>query len=177
MIRYHDEEWGIPQHGDSHLFEMLTLEGAQAGLSWSIILHKRSGYRRAFEAFDLTAIATYGGSDVKKLMADGGIVRNRAKILSVIHNAGRALVIQQTYGSLDAYLWGFAPSVRASVLGIDGSPDTTPESDAMSTALKRDGWKFVGSKTCYSFMQASGMVDDHDSSCFRARHDRSIWPE
>lgn len=170
MTRYHDEEWGTPEHDDTRLFEMLTLEGAQAGLSWRTILNKREGYRRAFDGFDPTRVAAYGYADMARLLADAGIVRNRAKVLAAINNAQRTLDAQSTHGSLDAYLWSCAPTAwhQKAPVGIGDMPVTTPESDAMAQELKRDGWKFVGSKVCYAFMQATGMVDGHVVGCFRA---------
>ena len=170
MARYHDEEWGSPEHDNVRLFEMLTLEGAQAGLSWRTILNKREGYRRAFQGFDLARVAAFDDADVARLLADAGIVRNRAKVLAAISNAQRALTAQHTHGSLDAYLWRFAPAARrpAAYADLGSVPATTPESDVMARELKRDGWKFVGSTICYAFMQAVGMVDDHVAGCFRA---------
>lgn len=170
MARYHDEEWGTPEHGDVRLFEMLTLEGAQAGLSWRTILNKREGYRRAFDGFDPVRVAAYDDADVARLLADAGIVRNRAKVLAAINNAQRVLEAQRSHGSLDAYLWRFAPAARPGPpdVGVGDNPATTPESDTMARELKRDGWKFVGSTVCYAFMQATGMVDDHVAGCFRA---------
>jgi DNA-3-methyladenine glycosylase I len=175
MARYHDQEWGTPQHADRHLFEMLTLEGAQAGLSWRTILNKRRGYRGAFAGFDPAAVAAFGDADVARLLADPGIVRNRAKVASAIGNAQRVLDVQREFGSLDAYLWRFAPAAslntrRASTAEV---PATTLESDAMAKELKRRGFKFVGSTICYAFMQATGMVDDHVSGCFRAEGRRA----
>ncbi len=170
MARYHDEEWGTPQHDDRHLFEMLTLEGAQAGLSWRTILNKREGYRRAFAGFDPAAVAAFVDIDVARLLADPGIVRNRAKVASAIGNAHCVLDIQREFGSLNAYLWRFALAAKQSAPRADmgAIPATTPESDAMAKDLKQRGFKFVGSTICYAFMQATGMVDDHVAGCFRA---------
>jgi DNA-3-methyladenine glycosylase I len=166
---YHDEEWGVPSHEDSHLYEMLTLEGAQAGLSWATILRKREGYRSAFAGFDATAVARLGPADVERLLGDPGIVRNRLKVESAIINARCVLAVQEDLGSLDAYLWGFVggePLVgRWRTLGE--IPAETAESRAMSRDLKRRGFRFVGPTVCYAFMQATGLVNDHVVSCFR----------
>ena len=170
MRAYHDEEWGRPVHDDRVLFELLTLEGAQAGLSWSTILRKREGYRRAFAGFDPANVAEYGGAKVRQLMTDPGIVRNRLKIESAIANAQALLRVQEELGSFDRYVWGFVRGsplrrVRRSMRDV---PATTPESDAMSKELKKRGFRFVGSTICYAFMQACGLADDHLSSCFRS---------
>ncbi|HVD10711.1 MAG TPA: DNA-3-methyladenine glycosylase I [Gaiellaceae bacterium] len=166
---YHDEEWGVPSHEDSHLYEMLTLEGAQAGLSWATILRKREGYRSAFAGFDATAVARLGPADVERLLGDPSIVRNRLKVESAIINARCVLAVQEELGSLDAYLWGFVggePLVgRWRTLGE--IPAETAESRAMSRDLKRRGFRFVGPTVCYAFMQATGLVNDHVVSCFR----------
>jgi len=166
---YHDEEWGVPSHEDSHLYEMLTLEGAQAGLSWATILRKREGYRSAFAGFDATAVARLRPADVERLLGDPGIVRNRLKVESAIVNARCVLAVQEELGSLDAYLWGFVggePLVgRRRTLGE--IPAETAESRAMSRDLKRRGFRFVGPTVCYAFMQATGLVNDHVVSCFR----------
>jgi DNA-3-methyladenine glycosylase I len=174
MIRYHDEEWGRPAHEDRHLFEMLTLEGAQAGLSWSTILRKREGYRRAFDGFDFGRVSRYGARDVKRLLADEGIVRNRLKIESTISNARIFLDVQREHGTFDAYLWamvGGEPQVnRPATTG--GVPARTAASDAISKALAKRGFRFVGSTIVYAFMQACGLVDDHVRGCFRASRKR-----
>jgi DNA-3-methyladenine glycosylase I len=166
---YHDEEWGVPSHEDSHLYEMLTLEGAQAGLSWATILRKREGYRTAFAGFDATAVARLGPADVERLLGDPGIVRNRLKVESAISNARCVLAVQEELGSLDAYLWGFVEGEtlvgRWRTLGE--IPAETAESRAMSRDLKRRGFRFVGPTVCYAFMQATGLVNDHVVSCFR----------
>ncbi len=170
MRGYHDDEWGIPVHDDRRLFEMLTLEGAQAGLSWKTILRKREGYRRAFDGFDAERVARYDARRVARLMADEGIVRNRLKIESTIENA-RVLVDLQKSGSLDALVWSFVggvPKVNCPRSAAD-VPASTPESDALSKALKKQGFRFVGSTITYAFMQACGLVDDHVRPCFRAR--------
>jgi DNA-3-methyladenine glycosylase I len=163
---YHDEEWGTPSHDDRHLFEMLVLEGAQAGLSWSTILRKREGYRQAFDGFDAEAVARFGPAEVERLMADAGIVRNRLKIESAIANAHAVLAARAKHGSLDAYLWALVPG--APLRRLDGQvPAETAESRNMSKALKRAGFRFVGPTVCYAFMQAVGMADDHSPECFR----------
>jgi DNA-3-methyladenine glycosylase I len=170
-IAYHDEEWGRPVHDDRHLFEMLTLEGAQAGLSWITILKRREGYRRAFEGFDAERIARYGEKEVERLMADPGIIRNRAKIESTIKNARACLALDEETGGLSPFLWRFlggAPKVNR-WRTLKEIPPETAESKAMSKELKRRGFGFVGPTVCYAFMQATGMVDDHILSCFR-RH-------
>ena len=168
---YHDREWGVPQHDDRKLFELLILEGAQAGLSWLTILKKRENYRRAFDKFDARKIAAYDGKKVKKLLADEGIVRNRLKIAATIQNAKYFLAIQKEFGSFDAYIWQFvggAP-IRNAWKSLKEIPPKTAESDAMSKDLKKRGFTFVGSTICYAFMQATGMVNDHLVDCFRYR--------
>ncbi len=166
---YHDEEWGVPSHEDSHLYELLTLEGAQAGLSWAMILRKREGYRSAFAGFDAAEVARLGPADVERLLRDPGIVRNRLKVESAIANARCVLAVQEELGSLDAYLWEFVggePLIgRWRTLGE--IPAETAESRAMSRDLKRRGFRFVGPTVCYAFMQATGLVNDHVVSCFR----------
>jgi DNA-3-methyladenine glycosylase I len=171
MIRYHDEEWGIPVHDDRHLFEFLILEGAQAGLSWETILKKREAYRAAFAQFDPRRIARFDGKKVRALLQDPGIVRNRLKITAAIQNAAAFLTIQQEFGSFDAYIWQFVGGrVRVtSRRSLRHVPVSTPESDAMSRDLRRRGFRFVGSTICYAFMQAVGMVNDHVVTCFRYR--------
>ena len=169
MLAYHDEEWGMPSHDDRHLFEMLTLEGAQAGLSWRTILHKRDGYRQAFAGFDAEAVARFADDDVARLLADPGIVRNRLKVASTIANARAALEVTAEMGSLDAFLWTLAGgSPRENRWRrLEEIPPETDASRAMSKALKARGFRFVGPTVCYAFMQATGMVDDHLTSCFR----------
>jgi DNA-3-methyladenine glycosylase I len=169
MVAYHDEEWGVPSRDDRHLYEMLTLEGAQAGLSWSTILAKREGYRRAFAGFDAESVARFGPKDVERLLADTGIVRNRLKVESTVANAARVLEVQEELGSLSAYLWQFVdgrPRVnrRRSLAEL---PAETAESKAMSKDLKRRGFRFVGPTVCHAFMQSVGMVNDHTIDCFR----------
>ena len=170
-IRYHDQEWGVPQHDDRKLFEFLILEGAQAGLSWDTILRKRDNYRAAFNGFDPEVIARYGDRQVDRLMKDAGIIRNRLKIGSAILNARAFLGIQESGGSFDQYIWQFVggtPRVN-SWRSMKQVPAQTKESDAMSKDLKKRGFNFVGSTICYAFMQAVGMVNDHLVSCFRYR--------
>jgi DNA-3-methyladenine glycosylase I len=171
MIAYHDAEWGRPVHDDRVLFEFLVLEGAQAGLSWATILKKRESYRKAFARFDAAKVARFGARDVARLMADAGIVRNRLKIDSTVDNARRVLEVARTFGSFDAYLWGFVggKTLRRAHAPSSRLPATTPESDALSKDLKRRGFRFVGSTIIYAFMQAVGMVDDHVGDCFRRR--------
>ena len=171
MIAYHDDEWGTPSHDDRHLFEMLTLEGAQAGLSWITVLRKREGYRAAFDEFDADRIARYTPARIGNLLKNPGIVRNRAKVEATVVNARAVRTVREEFGSLDHYLWSFTdgrPIVNQRKAMSD-VPATSPESDAMSKALKARGFKFVGSTICYAFMQATGMVDDHLDECFRRR--------
>jgi len=168
-IAYHDREWGGPVHDDRKLFELLILEGAQAGLSWSTILKKRENYRRAVDNFDARKIARYNARKVKQLLADPGIVRNRLKIAATIQNAKAFLAVQKEFGSFDAYLWRFVTGkpIQNRRHSLTDIPPRTPESDAMSKDLFRRGFKFVGSTICYAFMQAVGMVNDHTVDCFR----------
>jgi DNA-3-methyladenine glycosylase I len=168
-LAYHDDEWGVPTHHDRRLFEMLVLEGAQAGLSWSTILHKRDGYRRAFAGFDPKTVASFTPADAEQLLLDPGIVRNRSKVRSAIDNARATLAVQDELGSLDAYLWAFvdgAPIVNRRRRATD-VPAETPLSRDMSKDLKRRGFRFVGPTVCYAFMQACGLVNDHELACFR----------
>ena len=169
LMRYHDEEWGVPSHDDRHLFEMLTLEGAQAGLSWSTILRKREGYRNAFAGFDPAAVARFGPKDVERLLADPGIVRNRLKVESTVNNAARVLEVQADLGSLDAYLWGFVDGepIVNHWRTLAELPSETELSKAISKDLKRRGFRFVGPTAIYAFVQTVGMVDDHTVDCFR----------
>jgi DNA-3-methyladenine glycosylase I len=164
---YHDTEWGVPSRDDRHLFEMLVLEGAQAGLSWSTILNKREGYRRVFANFDAQAVARFTPADVEALMTDASIVRNRAKIESAILNARAVLQIQAEHGSLANFLWSFVKNepLQNAWPSYKEAPASTPVSDALSKALKRYGCKFVGSTICYALMQAVGMVNDHETGC------------
>ena len=167
MIRYHDEEWGIPLHDDRALFEFLILEGAQAGLSWSTVLAKRENYRRAFDGFDPVTIAHYDAAKVAELMSNAGIIRNRLKIASAIGNAAAYLKTREEFGGFDAYLWQFVGNrpIQNNWRDMAQIPARTPESDAMSRDLLRRGFKFVGSTICYAFMQATGMVNDHLVDC------------
>ncbi len=169
LIAYHDEEWGVPSHDDRHLFEMLTLEGAQAGLSWTTILRKREGYRRAFADFDPAEVARFDEDTVERLLLDQGIVRNRMKIESTIANARATLLVQEEFGSLDAYLWSFVGGSpkQNHWRSLPELPAQTPESVAMSKSLKRRSFRFIGPTICYAFMQAVGLVNDHTTSCFR----------
>jgi len=165
---YHDNEWGVVSHDDGHLFEHLILETFQAGLSWHTILKKREPFRRAFDGFDATLVSQYGESDVERLLRDEGIIRNKAKINAAINNARCFLTIQKEQGSFDRFIWSFAPEKHVNeIRNWDDVVATTPESDAMSKALKKQGFKFVGSTTCYAFMQAVGMVDDHFDYCWK----------
>jgi len=168
-LAYHDEEWGVPVHDDQRLFEMLILEGAQAGLSWITVLRKRAAYREAFAGLDPAAVARFTPARVEKLLQDPGIIRNRLKVESAITNARRFLEVQREHGSFDAYLWGFVgggPVVNR-VRAPGDVPAKTPISDALSKDLSRRGFKFVGSTICYAMMQAVGMVNDHLVDCFR----------
>ena len=168
-VAYHDQEWGVPVHDDHELFEMLILEGAQAGLSWSTILNKRAAYRVAFDGFDPALVAAYDDAKVANLLANPGIVRNRAKVAAAIANAQALLVVQQEFGSFDAYIWSFVggrPRYNAWTQ-LSAIPAETAESQAMSKDLRKRGFRFVGPTICYAFMQAVGMVNDHMTSCFR----------
>jgi len=169
MIRYHDEEWGVPVHHDGTLFEFLMLEGAQAGLSWETILSKREHYRAAFDGFNPQKVARYDKRKIAQLLKNPGIVRNRLKIASAVRNAQALLRVQEEFGSFDGYVWQFVhgrPRVN-SWKSLNRVPARTAESDAMSKALKKRGFNFVGSTICYAFMQAVGMVNDHAVQCFR----------
>ena len=171
MIEYHDREWGVPVHDDGVFFEFLTLEGAQAGLSWETILRKREAYREAFAGFDPVRVARFTPARVEKLLKNEGIVRNRLKVESTVRNAKAFLAVQDELGSFDAYVWRFVggrpiAGRRASMKDV---PATTPESDALSRDLLARGFKFVGSTICYAFMQATGLVNDHVADCFRYR--------
>ena len=168
-IRYHDEEWGVPVHDDRLLFEFLILEGAQAGLSWLTILRKRAAYRAAFADFDAATVARFGARDVRRLLADAGIVRNRLKVGASIDNARAVLKVREAHGSLDRYLWSFVDGrpVQNRWTTLRQVPAETDASRAMSKALRADGFRFVGPTICYAFMQAVGMVNDHLTTCFR----------
>jgi DNA-3-methyladenine glycosylase I len=171
-VRYHDVEWGVPAHADRHLFEMFILEGAQAGLSWITILRRRQSYRRAFDDFDLEKVARYDGQRIDELLQDPGIVRNRLKVESTVSNAQAFLEVIEEHGSLDAYLWAFVDSqpIVNRWKSIGEVPAETDESRAMSTALRKRGFRFAGPTICYAYMQAVGMVNDHVANCYR-------WPE
>ncbi len=168
-MKYHDEEWGVPLHDDRQLFEMINLEGAQAGLSWITILRKRENYKKAFDNFDAKKIAKYDSKKIESLLQNEGIVRNKLKVNSVVTNAKAFLEIQKEFGSFDAYIWQFVggKAIRNKRLSMKDIPAKTAESDAMSKDLLKRGFKFVGSTICYAFMQATGMVNDHVSDCFR----------
>ena len=170
-VAYHDEEWGVPSHDDRHLFELLTLEGAQAGLSWATILRKREGYRAVFEQFDPDRVARFDRRTIERLLRDPRIVRNRLKIESTVNNARRVLEAREELGSFDAYVWQFVGG--APIVGrrrkLRELPTETAESKAMSKDLKRRGFRFVGPTVCYAFMQAVGLVNDHVTACFRYR--------
>ena len=171
MVRYHDQEWGVPVHDDRLLFEFLVLEGAQAGLSWQTVLRKRENYRWAFHGFDVGKVAAYGERDKQRLLADAGIIRNRLKILAAIRNARCFLEVQEEFGSFDRYIWQFTcyrTLRRPGMLTMDNRLCKSPESEAMSKDLKERGFQFVGPTICYSHMQAVGIVNDHLSECFLA---------
>jgi DNA-3-methyladenine glycosylase I len=168
-IPYHDEEWGVPLHGERELFELLILEGAQAGLSWDTVLKKRARYREVFDGFDVEKVARYDKKKVRELLKDAGIIRNRLKIAATISNAQAFLKVQEEFGSFDAYIWRFVggkPKQNAWKTH-KSLPAKTAESDAMSKDLQKRGFRFVGSTICYAFMQATGMVNDHLVECFR----------
>jgi len=169
LTRYHDEEWGEPLHDDRALFEFLALDGMQAGLSWNTILRKREYFRQAFDNFDIQRVAGYNDAKVQGLLSNAGIVRNKAKIHAIIHNANRVLEIQREFGTLDAYLWGYTGGVTFHNCWqtLSEIPATSPISDAMSKDMVARGFKFCGSTILYAFMQAAGMVNDHIVSCYR----------
>lgn len=169
MAEYHDNEWGVPVHDDKKLFELLILEGAQAGLTWETVLKKRENYRKAFDDFNPSKIYCYSEEDVKRLLADSGIIRNRLKVKAAISNAQRFLEIQKEYGSFDNYIWSFVggKSIKNRFRSLSELPAITRESDAMSKDLRKRGFKFVGPTICYAFMQSVGMVNDHTTNCFR----------
>ncbi len=169
MIDYHDKEWGVPVHNDRKLFEMLTLEGAQAGLSWATILKRRAGYKKAFANFNIKKVSQYGEREIVKLMSDTGIIRNRLKIISTIENAKSVLEIKKEFGSFDKYLWTFVgnkPRVNK-YKSLNQIPAQTEISEKISNDLKKRGFKFVGPTIIYAFMQAIGIVNDHEVGCFR----------
>jgi DNA-3-methyladenine glycosylase I len=174
-VAYHDEEWGIPQHDDRKIFEMLILEGFQAGLSWITILRKRDNFRKAFARFNAKKIAQFGKREIEVLMQDAGIIRNRQKIAAAITNAQCFLAVQKEFGSFDKYIWSFTghKTLRnKKAISHKNIPTTSSESDALSKDLKKRGFKFVGSTIIYAHMQATGMVDDHVQECFRYQRDR-----
>ncbi len=169
MIRYHDEEWGVPLHDDLKIFEFLVLDAFQAGLSWRTILHKRENFRKAFDGFDPVRIAAYGETDFDRLMADAGIVRNNAKIRGTIENAKRFLEVQKEFGTFDRYIWQFTSykTINNKMKSLKDMQVSSPESDVMSKDLRSRGFKFVGTTICYAFMQAAGQINDHLVSCRR----------
>src|SRR5271157_1155499 len=169
LTPYHDEEWGVPRHDDRALFELLILEGAQAGLSWETVLRKRENYRAAFDCFNPEIIASYGENKATELLANPGIIRNRRKVEAAIKNARAFLAVRAEFGSFDQYLWRFVRGrpIRNGWKLLGDVPARTPDSDAMSKDLQKRGFSFVGSTICYSFMQAVGMVNDHTTECFR----------
>jgi DNA-3-methyladenine glycosylase I len=171
MVDYHDNEWGVPQHDDGKLYEFLVLEGMQAGLSWSIVLRKRENFRRAFEGFNPAKVAGFDSKDVERLLSDPGIIRNRLKIEAAISNARCFLTVQKEFGSFDRYIWHFIKGkpIRHRFRSLSEIPATSPESDLISKDMKTRGFKFVGSTVIYAHMQATGMVNDHLTSCFRYR--------
>jgi DNA-3-methyladenine glycosylase I len=170
-VKYHDEEWGVPVHDDRHLFEMLILEGAQAGLSWRTVLGRREGYRKAFDRFDARKVARYDAKKVAALLKDEGVIRNRLKVAAAIGNARAFLQVQKEHGSFDRYLWPFVGGKpkRNRLKAGARPPAQTAEAEAMSRDLMKRGFRFVGPTICYAFMQAVGMVDDHTADCFRAK--------
>lgn len=169
MIKYHDEEWGVPLHEDQKLFEFMVLDAFQAGLSWKIVLHKREHFRKAFDNFEVGKVAKYGERDIARLLDDEKIIRNKAKIHSTVQNAKCFLLVQQEFGSFNKYIWQFTggKTIRHNLTALNEMLVSSEESDAMSKDLKKRGFKFVGTTICYSFMQAAGMINDHLKSCFR----------
>jgi DNA-3-methyladenine glycosylase I len=177
-IAYHDTEWGVPVHNDRRIFEFLTLEAAQAGLSWYTVLRKRAAYREAFARFDAARVAKYGARELKSLLNNAGIIRNEQKILAAINNARRFLEVQKEFGTFDDYIWRFVggkPLVHK-IKTLKDYPATSAESDALSNDLKKRGFKFVGSTICYAHMQATGLINDHALSCFRYREIITRYP-
>ena len=167
-VAYHDDDWGVPVRDERELFEKLILDGAQAGLAWITILRKREGYRRAYEGFDPERVAAYGDGDVARLLADPGIVRNRAKVAASVTNANALLAMHANGETLSELVWAHQPATHVRPTGPDDIPVTSPEAEALSKALRQRGWKFVGPTIVYAFMQAVGVVDDHVATCFRA---------
>ena len=176
MVDYHDHEWGVPQHDDRKLFELLMLEGAQAGLSWETILKKREGYREAFDWFDVKKVATYTEERLAEILQNPGIVRNRLKVRAFQTNAVKFLELQEEFGSFDAFLWDYVDGnpLQHSRGPNDETPSKTELSDRVSTDLKRRGFKFVGSTICYAFLQSAGLVNDHHATCFRHQELRDL---
>ncbi len=174
MVAYHDTEWGVPVHDDRVLFEFLILEGAQAGLNWRTILNKRETYRAAFSKFDATKIARYTAKDSARLMADPGIIRNRLKVAAAIQNAKSFLAVQREFGSFDVYIWRFVGGkpIKHKIKTSKDIPTVTAEAEAMSKDLRKRGFTFVGPTICYAFMQAVGMINDHEQTCFRQKQVR-----
>ncbi|MFA5268313.1 MAG: DNA-3-methyladenine glycosylase I [Methanoregula sp.] len=169
MVLYHDEEWGVPVHDDRILFEFLIIEGVQAGLSWQTVLNKRENYRKAFHHFDPEAVARFTDTDIERHLVNPGIIRNRLKVSAAVRNARKFLEIRKEFGSFDAYIWQFVGNrpIDHRIRLMGDIPATSPESDAMSQDLKKRGFTFVGPTICYAFMQAVGMVNDHETGCFR----------
>jgi DNA-3-methyladenine glycosylase I len=169
MIKYHDEEWGVPVHDDKKHFEFILLDCFQAGLSWKTVLHKRENFRKAFDEFDFQKIAAYGDEKISELLQDTGIIRNKSKIYATVNNARRVLEIQKEFGTFDTYIWQFTggKTLHNNWMKLAEIPAVSKESDAMSKDLMKRGFKFVGSTICYSYMQAAGMVNDHMEYCFR----------
>lgn len=169
MIKYHDEEWGVPLHDDRKLFEFMLLDAFQAGLSWKTVLHKREHFRKAFDNFQVNRIAKYGEKDISRLLSDEKIIRNKAKINAAVQNAGCFIKVQQEFGSFNKYIWQFTDykTIRNNLETLNEMQVSSKESDAMSKDLKERGFKFVGTTICYAFMQAIGMVNDHLTHCFR----------
>jgi DNA-3-methyladenine glycosylase I len=176
LIHYHDAEWGVPVHDDRLLFEALTLEGAQAGLSWATILNKREGYRQAFDDFDIQTVALYSAEKVESLLQNPAIIRNKLKVNATVINAQRILTVQSEYGSFDAFIWSFVDGKPINNQWQQHSdiPTTSVISDWMSKTLKKHGFQFIGSTTCYAFMQAVGMVNDHTKNCFRHERQQAL---
>lgn len=176
MVRYHDEEWGVPEHDDARLFEFLILEGAQAGLSWRTILERREGYRAAFDEFDMAAVAAFDDARMAALVEDTAIIRNKAKIRSAVNNARAALAVREEFGSLDAYLWGFVDGrpIQNAWRTMEEVPAQTDISVAMSKDMKRRGFSFVGPTVMYAFMQSMGIVNDHLVDCWRYEAVRAL---
>ena len=179
MIPYHDEEWGVPQHDDRVLFELLCLEGAQAGLSWAVVLRKRAGYRAAFAGFDPAAVAGFDAGRLEAIAGDPGVVRHRGKIASVVGNARAFLAVQAEFGSFDAWLWGFVDGVPQATERGPGEPPaaTSPLAERVSKELRRRGFRFVGPTIVQAYLQAAGLLDDHDWGCFRRRDGGIMLPQ